>query len=126
MQRPVQIAFHDVDRSEALETHIREKVSKLEELYPHMIGCHVAVEMPGKHRNQGKLFNVRVEAHVPGGQVVVNRDLSEDVYIALRDAFDAARRQLEDYGRKQRGDTKHHDPTWRQRQRNGEPDEDEG
>ncbi len=126
MQRPVQITFHDVDRSEALETHIREKVSKLEEFYPQMVGCHVAVEMPHKHHNQGKLFNVRVEAQVPGGQVVVNRDLSEDVYVALRDAFDAARRQLEDYGRKQRGDTKHHDSTWRQRQRDGGPGANEG
>jgi len=122
MQRPVQIIFHDVDRSEAVETHIREKVSKLEEFYPHIIGCHVTVEVPHKHHKQGKLFNVRIEAHVPGGQVVVNRDRSEDVYVALRDAFDAARRQLEDYGRKQRGDTKHHDPTWRQRQRTGESD----
>ena len=126
MQRPVQITFHDVDHSAALETHIREKVARLDELYPHLIGCHVAVEIPHKHRTQGKLFNVRIEAHVPGTQVVVNRDLSEDVYVALRDAFDAARRQLEDYGRKQRGDTKHHDLTWRQRERTHEPGAGEG
>ena len=120
MQRPVQITFHDVDRSPALETHIREKVSKLEEFHPHIIGCHVTVEVPHKHHKQGQQFNVRIEVQVPGGEVVVSRDLSEDVYAALRDAFDAARRQLEDYGRKQRGDIKHHEPTWRQRQRGGE------
>ena len=119
MQRPVQITFHDVDHSEALETHIRDKVSKLESFCPQMVGCHVAVEMPHKHRSQGKLFNVRIEAHVPGGEVVVNRDSSEDVYVALRDGFDAAQRQLQSHVSRQRGDTKHHDPTWRQRQRTG-------
>ena len=119
MQRPVQITFHAVDRSEALETHIREKITKLAAFCPQMVGCHVAVEMPHKHHTQGKRFNVRIEAHMPGGQVVVNRDSSEDVYVALRDGFEAAQRQLQGHVSKQRGDTKHHEPTWRQRQRSG-------
>ncbi len=119
MQRPVQIRFHDVAHSDALETHIREKVVKLEELYPHITGCDVAVELPAKHKQQGKLFNVRIDLRVPGGELVVNRDLHEDVYVALRDAFDAAKRQLDEYGRKQRGDTKHHELTWKQKTRAG-------
>ena len=64
------------------------------------------------------------QVQVSGGQVVVNHDLSEDVYVALRDAFDAARRQLGKHGRKQRGD-KHHEPAWGQRQRIGESGADE-
>jgi len=119
MQRPIQIRFHDVAHSDALETHIREKVAKLEELYPHITGCDVTVEMPARHKQQGKPFNVRIDLLVPGGELVVNRDLHEDVYVALRDAFDAARRQLDDYGRKQRGDTKHHEMTWKQKTRAG-------
>jgi ribosomal subunit interface protein len=119
MQRPVQITFHDLDRSEALEIHIRQKAAKLEEFYPHITGCNVAVEMPHRHHNQGKLFNIRIELHVPGSEIVVNRDPHEDVYVALREAFDAANRQLEDYGRRQRGDVKHHEPTWRQSARAG-------
>jgi hypothetical protein len=71
-------------------------------------------------------IKVRIEAHVPAGEVVVNCDSSEDVYVALRDGFHAAQRQLEDYARRQRGDTKHHDLTWRQRQRTGESGADEG
>jgi len=133
MQRPIQITFRDVAHSDALEAHIREKAGKLEELYPHITGCHVTVEQPHKHKHQGKFFNVRIDVRVPGGELAVTRDLSEDVYVALRDAFDAAKRQIEDYGRKQRGDVKHHEPTWRQRQRLGtaepptpEPREDEG
>ena len=119
MQRPLQITFRDTEASEALETHIRDKVSRLEEFYPNLTGCHVTVEMPARHKQQGKLFNVRIDLHAPGGEIVVNRDLHEDVYVALRDAFDAARRQLEDYGRRQRGDIKHHEPTYRQRERTG-------
>ena len=119
MQRPVQITFRDVTHSDALEAHIRDKVAKMEEFYPQITGCNVAVEMPAKHKHQGKLFNVRIDVRVPGSELVVNRDLHEDVYVALRDAFDAAKRQLEEYGRKQRGDVKHHEPTWRQKERTG-------
>lgn len=119
MQREVQITLHGLPASEALEAHIRDKVAKLEEFYPQITGCRVTVEQPAKHKHQGKLFSVRVDVRVPGSEVVVNRDQDEDVYVALRDAFDAAKRQLEDYGRKQRGETKHHDMTWRQKNRAG-------
>lgn len=110
MQRPLQIVIRDMPPSEAVETHIREKVEKLESFYPHIIGCRVTVEMAGKHKHQGRLFNVRLDITAPGSELVVNRDLHEDIYVALRDAFDAAKRQLEDYGRRQRGDTKIHEP----------------
>ena len=110
MQRPLQITTRDIPESDAIDAHIREKVGKLEQFYPHIVGCHVVVEMPHKHQHQGKLFNVRVEIKVPGSEIVVNRDLAEDVYVALRDAFDAAKRGLEDYGRKQRGEVKFHEP----------------
>ncbi len=112
MQRPLQITTRDIPESEAIETHIREKAGKLEQFYPHIVGCHVVVEMPHKHRHQGKLYNIRIEVKVPGGEVVVNRDLAEDIYVALRDAFDAVKRALEDYGRKQRGEVKHHEPSF--------------
>lgn len=110
MQRPIQITTRNVPESGALEEHIREKAEKLEQFYPHIVGCHVVVEVPHKHRHGGRLFNIRIEVKVPGGEVVVNRDLAEDAYVALRDAFDAAKRALEDYGSRQRGDVKHHEP----------------
>lgn len=109
MQRPLQVVFRDMPLSSAVETHIREKVEKLESFYSRIVGCKVTVEFAGKHQNQGKLFNVRVDISVPGAELVVNRDMHEDMYVALRDAFDAARRRLEDYGRRQRGDTKVHE-----------------
>jgi ribosomal subunit interface protein len=119
MQRPVQITFRDIAASEAIESHVREKAAKLEEFYPYITGCHVTLEMPHKHKHQGKECSVRIDLRVPGGELVVNRDRHEDMYVALREAFDAAKRQLEEYNRKQRGDVKHHEPTFRQRERAG-------
>ena len=110
MQIPMQITIRDIEHSEALETHIREKAQKLDEFFNHIMSCRVVVEMPHKHHHQGKQFNVRIDIGVPGNEIVVNRDHSEDVYIALRDAFNAAKRQLEDYARKVRGDIKTHEP----------------
>jgi ribosomal subunit interface protein len=109
MQRPLQIVIRDMPHSEAVEIHIKEKVEKLESFYAHIVGCKVTLEIAGKHKHQGKLFNVRLDISVPGAELVVNRDLHENLYAALRDAFDAAKRKLEDYARRQRGDTKIHE-----------------
>jgi ribosomal subunit interface protein len=109
MQKPLQITIHGMEHSPALDAHIRERAAKLEEFYPRMIGCHVTVEQPHRHHQQGAQYEVRIDVHVPGrGEVVVNRQHGADVYVALRDAFDAAKRQLEEHIRLQRGDTKVH------------------
>ncbi len=108
MAVPVQVVFHEIDHSEILENHIREKTRKLESFHPKLMSAHVSVEQPHRHKQQGKLFNVRISLHVPGGELVVNREQNQDVYVALRDAFDAARRQLEDNARRMRGDVKVH------------------
>ena len=110
MQIPMQITIRDMEHSEALETHIREKAQKLDEFFKHVTSCRVVVEVPHKHHQQGKHFNVRIDIGVPGSEIVVNRDHAEDVYVALRDAFNAAQRQLKDYARKLRGDVKTHKP----------------
>ena len=110
MQIPLQITIRDVDHSEALETHIRDKAKKLDEFFDRIMSCRVVVEVPHKHHHQGKQFNVRIDIGVPGSEIVVNRDHAEDVYVALRDAFDAAKRQLEYYARKLHGNVKAHQP----------------
>jgi ribosome-associated translation inhibitor RaiA/cold shock CspA family protein len=117
MQLPVQITFRNVPRSNAVEAKIRERASKLDTYYDRITGCHVTVEAPHRHHHQGKLFQVGIELVLPGTELVVNRAAQEhhaheDVFVAVRDAFDAARRQLEDYARRQRADTKvHPEPT---------------
>jgi ribosomal subunit interface protein len=116
MRIPLQITIRGIEHSEALETHIRDKANKLEEFFDRIMSCRVVVEVPHKHHHQGKQFNVRIDIGVPGSEIAVNRDHAEDVYVALRDGFDAAKRQLEDYARKMRGDVKTHQPKQRPEQ----------
>jgi len=99
MKTPLQITFRDIPASEALDTHIRDKAQKLEQVFADIISCRVVVEQPARHHQQGKPFNVRIDLGVPGKEIVVDRQENEDAYVALRDAFDAAKRQLEDYAR---------------------------
>ena len=108
MQVPVQIVFDNVSHSEALESLILHKAHKLEAVHPRLMRCHVSVEQPHRHKQQGNLFNVRLALHLPGDEIVVNRDAHEDVYVTLRDAFGAATRQLEDHARRARGEVKQH------------------
>lgn len=115
MQLPLQVTFRNMDPSVAIEAAIREKADKLDEFYERIMGCRVVIEAPHRHHHKGKLFHVRVDLTVPGGEIVVNREPSqhaahEDVYVAIRDAFGAARRKLQDYARRQRGVVKSHEP----------------
>jgi len=96
MQTPIQIVFHGIAHSGAVERHVRERVARLEHLHPKLMRCHVTIEQPHHHKRQGNRFNVRLSLHVPGDEIVVNKDSDEDVYVALRDAFDSARRSLQD------------------------------
>ena len=111
MQLPLQISYRNMESSAAIDALVREKAAKLERFHSRIMSCHVAIEQPGRHQHQGKQFVVHIDLKVPGGEIAVNRDHHEDVYVALRDAFDAARRKLEDFAREQRGDVKHHEPT---------------
>ncbi|OGI46001.1 MAG: ribosomal subunit interface protein [Candidatus Muproteobacteria bacterium RBG_16_65_34] len=108
MQIPLQVTFRDMPQSDAVETRIREKADKLERYYDRIMACRVVVEMPQRHKHQGKLHSVRIDLTVPGAELVANHALHEDVYIAIREAFDAMQRQLEDYARRQRGEVKNH------------------
>jgi ribosomal subunit interface protein len=108
MKIPLQVTFRDMSPSEAVETRIREKADKLGRFYDRIVNCRVVVEMPQRHKHQGKLHSVRIDLSVPGAELVANHAQDEDVYVALRNAFDAITRQLEDYARRQRGEVKSH------------------
>jgi|SRR5579885_637772 ribosomal subunit interface protein len=105
---PVQITIRDISISPALETHIRKRAEKLNRFYDRISSCRVVVELPQKHKHQGKLYNVRIDITVPGKELVVTRKCDEDVYVAIRDAFDAIVRQLEEHSRKRHGRIKTH------------------
>lgn len=91
------VKFHNIEHSEALDARIREKISQLEHVFPHLQSCDVTVELPHKHQQHGAQYEVRVNVAVPGTELVVSRQTNEDAYVALRDAFDSARRKLQDF-----------------------------
>ena len=115
MPLPLQIVFDNVPHSDAVEAAIRAKADKLAQFFARILSCRVTVGLLQKHAHQGKPFNIRIERTVPGAEIVVNRDQAEDIYVAIRDAFDHARRQLEDHARRRRGDLKTHEPEVRGR-----------
>jgi ribosomal subunit interface protein len=95
----------------SIEAVVREKAAKLDRFFERIVGCDVTVEAPHRHHHKGKLYKVRIDIGMPGNDVHVNQEgpknqAHEDVYVAIRDAFDAAVRQLEDHARKLRGDVK--------------------
>jgi ribosomal subunit interface protein len=108
VQLPLQISLHGIEPSDALYNAIREKAEKLDRYYEHIMSCRVVLELAGRHKHRGKQFVARVDLKVPGGEIVVTHEHDQDPQVALRDAFDAARRRLEDYARTRRGDIKRH------------------
>lgn len=109
MELPLQVTLHDISPSAAVEDYIRGRAAKLDAFYDRIMSCRVVVEAPARHHRKGGPFKVRIDLTVPGDELVVNRQADEDLYVAIRDAFDAARRRLEDYSRRQRGSVKAHE-----------------
>ncbi|HLN97533.1 MAG TPA: HPF/RaiA family ribosome-associated protein [Pyrinomonadaceae bacterium] len=128
---PLQISFRNMKPSEAVENRVREEVSKLETFYQGIMRCRVEVGLPHKHHRKGDLFHVRIDLTAPGVELVVKKEPSlqaslrrgdaakhakshepnaahKDVFVVIRDAFKEARRQLQDYARRLRGQTKTH------------------
>jgi hypothetical protein len=129
---PVQVSFRGIAHSDALEATIRERAAWLEQFYPGMVSCRVLVEQPHRHRHDGRHFHVRIEVTAPGrAPIVISREPSlhaglkdaeddvarkeaeidgqhRDAHVAVREAFNAARRRLQDVAREQRGDVKRH------------------
>jgi ribosomal subunit interface protein len=110
MKLPVQITFHGMDRSDAVVSAVHAKVQHLERMCADIMSCRVAVDLLQKHKRQGQPFGVRIELTIPGHELAVTRVENQDVYVALRDAFDDMTRQLEDAVRRRRGAVKQHPP----------------
>lgn len=111
MPFPLNVTFRDMEPSPAIDEAIRSWAGKLEHVYDRIERCHVVIERPHQRHRQGQRMRVSVTLAVPGPDVVVSHDHAldgshENVYVAIRDAFRAARRQLEDHVRRQRWDVK--------------------
>jgi len=108
MSIPLEITARDIEMTASIEERIRMKADKLSQYFHRIESCKVVIEIPPKHKHQGKLYNVRIEILVPGKQLHVSKQPDEDLYVAIRDAFQAMYRQLESYSQKIRGETKNH------------------
>ena len=113
METPLEITFRNLDHSDAVEARVHEKFAKLEQVCDRMTSCRVTIEAVNRQHHKGNLFQVHIDVGVPGKQVAVGRNgknhAHEDVYVALRDAFAAARRRLEDHSRRKAGKVKTHE-----------------
>ena len=138
MDIPLTISFRNMTPSASVENEIGEKAEKLGSFCDRITSCRVIVEAPHRHHHKGQAFQIHIDLSVPGKQIVIkhapkqlaavklaegsvsenemveNHEASKqgahaDVYVAIRDAFDAAGRKLQDYVRRQRGAVKKHE-----------------
>jgi cold shock CspA family protein/ribosome-associated translation inhibitor RaiA len=129
MQLTPTITFRGIEPSAALDAEIRTRIDKLETYYHPIMGCRVLVELAQRHHEAGNHYHVRIDLTVPGEEIVVAHDASlhatdQDIHlakatkqdeadperkhalVAVREAFEIARRRLQDYARRQRGTVK--------------------
>ena len=131
MQDP-QITFHGLAHSSELEADVVERIARLAKFYPDIVSCRVQIELPHRHRRNGRRFHVTIELTVPSGPAIVIRhepsqhgalkhsvtpghlkdgeadSVHRYARVAVHEAFNAARRRLEDFARRQRGAVKTH------------------
>ena len=113
MERPLDIGFHNMEPSAAIEAEIRQRVEKLERRYSNLIGCRVTVEALHNQHRTGNVHEVHIVLSVPGRDLAVSREphrakeryANPNMHAILRDAFEAAERQLESYKGARRVDT---------------------
>jgi ribosome-associated translation inhibitor RaiA len=111
MEQPLKLTFHGVEPTAAIEERVHDRMEWLERVHDGIVACQVTVAAPHRHHHKGTRFNVRIDLSVKHGEIVVGRDPAhdqshEDLYVAIRDAFDTARRLLQDHVHKQRGEVK--------------------
>ena len=103
-----QITYRGMPHSPAMDAKITELAAKLENHGPRITRCHVVVAETDHHKTKGNLFEVHVDLHIPGHEIVATRQANADAYVAITQAFEVATRQLEDVMRRQRGEVKAH------------------
>ncbi len=103
MAAQLQITVRDMPHSEVLDSRIRQKLAGLERVHPRITAFHVTLDAPHHHHRKGGQFCVKLDIKLPGAEIVVTRDHDEDIYVALRDACQAARRQLTGHAERGQG-----------------------
>jgi ribosomal subunit interface protein len=107
MSNEIQIVFHNLDQSDAIIDNVNKHISKLQRYSNDILGGRVVLDSPHNNQTKGKVYAVAIELHTPSREVVVKQDqhdkhAHEDLYVAIRDAFNAAERQLKSVDKKHR------------------------
>ena len=103
------ITSRDFPLTEAIETLIRQKTDKLEKMFDRITECNVVIESPHNKQRKGKIYTVRIDVKIPKADLVVKRQPHNDIYVAIRDAFQTAQRLVEDQQKRMRQEVKVHE-----------------
>ncbi len=112
MDTPLEITFQGVEKSQAVEAKIAERAAKLEKHFDRITHLRVVVSAPHRHSHKGKIYQIKIEVGLPErAPLVIAHDpevnhAHEDLLVAIRDAFDAARRRLDDSAARMSGTAK--------------------
>lgn len=107
MTNEFQVVFHNIDQTDALTDAVQKRILKLERFCDQIITGRVVLDSPHNNHHKGRVYSVSLEIHTPNLEVRVNQDqhdnhAHEDLYIAIRDAFNVAERQLRSVDKKHR------------------------
>lgn len=97
MDKPIQVTFHNLQHSDAVEDDIRARVAKLETLADRLSACRVVVSCPKRNQGGAKNFEVKIEMSFPGTTLVVDKEPTNDLTSAIAAAFDTAKRRIKDH-----------------------------
>lgn len=115
MSNDFQIVFHNLDQSDAIIDAVNKRIEKLRRFSSDILGGRVVLDSPHNNHHKGKVYSVALELHTPSKPVMVTQDqhdnhAHEDLYVAIRDAFNAAERQLKSVDKKHRKEAMHKNP----------------
>jgi ribosome-associated translation inhibitor RaiA len=112
MNAPLEIIFKGLDKSRALEAKIAERMTRLEKHFDRITHARVVVAAPHRHSNKGKIYQIKIEIGIPDhAPLVITHEpvvshANQDLQTAIRDAFAAAKRNLDDMAEKISGTAK--------------------
>ena len=112
MTNEFQVVYHNIDQTEAISDAVQKRIDKLERYCDQIINGRVVLDSPHNNHHKGKVYSVTLEIHTPTLEVRVNQDqhdnhAHEDLYVAIRDAFNVAERQFKSVDKKHRATPLH-------------------
>ena len=115
MSNEFQIVYHNIEQSDSITEAVQKRVDKLRRYCSDIIGGRVVLDCPHNNHHKGKVYSVALELQTPNKPVMVTQEqhdnhAHEDLYVAIRDAFNAAERQLKSVDKKPRKAAVHKNP----------------